>query len=70
MFCSSKEMCVDQEGPEVFILCCDLFSYYVVCSSKYMKLENSELVITLFVILHGFDYQIRHNSLVLHFFTI
>lgn len=70
MFCSSKEMCVDQEGPEVFILCCDIFCYFLVCSSKYMKLKNSELVIILFVILHGSDYQIWYNSLVLHFFTI
>lgn len=45
-------------------------TYFVICSSKYMKLKNSELAINYFVIAYGSDSPIHYNSLVLHFFTV
>lgn len=56
------------EGPEVFVLCCDLFCY------MFIKIHETEKFRVgnnyFFVIAHGSDSQIQHNSLVLHFFAI
>lgn len=64
---SSMEMWVAQQAQRYLYYA---VTYFVTCSSKYMKLKNSESVIIFFVIAHGSDSQIQYNSLVLHFFTI